>query len=269
MGLTSRLAPVCLGLYAVTLVYIVLAGVVRLPFFALIVPFSTIFFFAFSLFHAGASLGWRRALLFLAVTVVVTFGFEAVGVLTGRIYGPYSYTERLGPRLLGLVPVYIPMAWFMMGYVAYALVRQLAVRLRLPDGRRTNLWVTVTAAVAMTAWDLTMDPLMVAGGHWVWHVQGAYFGIPAQNYVGWLVTVMTVYLLYHALASRFPAAATPPTAPWWLALPWLAYTLAAAVNLITALERGLFGPAVAGFFGMAPFVLVGMWTFARPHASVA
>ena len=49
-----------------------------------------------------------------------------------------------------------------------------------------------------------VDPQMVRYGHWVWHVEGAYFGIPAQNFVGRLATTLTIYLAYRALESRWP-----------------------------------------------------------------
>ena len=48
----------------------------------------------------------------------------------------------------------------------------------------------------MTAWDVIMDPIMVAGGNWVWDVKGAYFGIPLQNYWGWWLTIFTTFALY-------------------------------------------------------------------------
>jgi uncharacterized membrane protein len=44
------------------------------------------------------------------------------------------------------------------------------------------LTVAAVGGLIMTAWDLIMDPIMVAGGNWVWDVKGAYFGIPLQNF---------------------------------------------------------------------------------------
>jgi len=40
------------------------------------------------------------------------------------------------------------------------------------------LAIATVGGLAMTAWDLIMDPIMVAGGNWVWHTKGAYFGMP-------------------------------------------------------------------------------------------
>ena len=56
----------------------------------------------------------------------------------------------------------------------------------------------------MTAWDLVMDPMMVAGGHWVWEVEGAYFGVPLQNFWGWWLTTFVTFILFLALARVSP-----------------------------------------------------------------
>ncbi len=257
-----RATIIALGVYLLTVGYILLWTFVPTPTvrqFVLLLPLSTLAFFTFAVLHAGLSWGWSRALLFLAITVGVSILFEGIGVTTGWIYGPYTYTDRLGPKLLGLVPIYIPLAWFMMGYCAYSIVARLAEHLRVPVTWSADAWTAFTAAVAMTAWDLTMDPLMVAGGHWQWLVEGAYFGIPVQNYIGWLITSFTFFFLYRRLALRIPQGNTRHLSARWHALPWVAYTIAATINLITTAARGMSGATVAGFFGTAPFVLVGLW----------
>jgi uncharacterized membrane protein len=54
--------------------------------------------------------------------------------------------------------------------------------------------------LAMTAWDVVMDPIIVTSDHWVWAAQGAYYGIPLQNFCGWRHLVFT-WSAYH-LARR-------------------------------------------------------------------
>jgi uncharacterized membrane protein len=39
------------------------------------------------------------------------------------------------------------------------------------------------AAMAMTAWDVVMDPGMAAAGNWIWENGGGYFGVPLHNYL--------------------------------------------------------------------------------------
>jgi uncharacterized membrane protein len=80
------------------------------PFFT---PLLSLLSFSFALLHGSVRLGWRKALLLLALTFSISLLFESVGVATGWVYGPYHYTDKLGPLFLGLVPYLIPVAWFM------------------------------------------------------------------------------------------------------------------------------------------------------------
>lgn len=137
----------------------------------LLTPLTTLTGFTFALLHAGQREGWGGALRLLALVFAVSLLFESVGVATGLIYGPYHYTDKLGAMFLGLVPYLIPAAWFMMSYPSFVITDRL-----IPAGwKRWQRILSVAAAggMAMTAWDLVMDPIMVAGGHWVWDVDGA------------------------------------------------------------------------------------------------
>ncbi len=160
----------------------------------------------FSLSHAIYMLGPRHALSFFALSAAISLVFEGVGVATGVIYGPYHYTDHLGPKLFG-VPLVVPMAWFMVIYPSYALANYLVdgrvVSKPLPDPVRL-IGLAALSAMLMTAWDLAVDPQMVMYGHWTWHVDGPFFGIPARNFVGWLATTLTVYLIYRVLEARWP-----------------------------------------------------------------
>jgi putative membrane protein len=131
--------------------------------------------------------------VFFAISAVVSWGMEEVGVRTGLIFGAYHYGSLLGPKL-GDVPALIPLAWFMMIYPSWMVARALL------DGMDTKRigGMTALAAVAalvMTAWDVVMDPGMAAAGNWVWEKGGAYFGVPRHNYLGWLATTFIVYWL--------------------------------------------------------------------------
>jgi len=244
-------------LYVLLVGYFVVQQPLGLPFLLLLLPPSTLAFFLFSFGHAVWSWGGRQALLLLALTLGITFAFEAVGVRTGWIYGPYHYTDRLGPRLLGLVPPLIPLAWFMMIYASHNLVEQVT-GVKGEPGFGRMVWLTMLSALAVTAWDLIMDPIMVAGGHWIWEVQGRYFGIPLRNYVGWLATTFTIFLLFRLLTLRHRPRPWGSSGRFFASLPVGAYVVTWLANVALALQLGLRGPAVAGFFGMGSFALLGL-----------
>ncbi|MBI3943619.1 MAG: carotenoid biosynthesis protein [Chloroflexi bacterium] len=255
----KTLTVALLALYALLMGYFIIGPLVSLPRMPLFLSLATLALFSFSLIHAILTLGGRRAWLFFLLAFAVSLLFESVGVLTGLIYGPYHYTDRLGVKIFGLVPLLIPIAWFMMIYPAHVLVEYLAGP---GPGRGWGwlIWLSAMSALAVTAWDLVMDPIMVGSGHWVWEVPGAYFGIPIQNYLGWFVTTFVIYLAYRALTrgQHLTSEGVQPADPAFALLPVVAYTITWLGNVAIAFQTGWAGAALAGFFAMGSFALLGL-----------
>lgn len=199
---------------------------------------------AFCLAHAGERLGLPRALLFLGLTLAVSLFFESLGVATGWIYGPYHYVgNRLGPLFLGLVPYIIPLTWFIMLYPSYLIAERCAPAFW--GGKRRGWVVAALGGLAMVAWDLALDPLMVASGHWMWEKPGAFFGVPLQNFWGWWLTAFAILALYLGLRGEQGQLQGTDKAGF--------DRLAVLIYLITGLGSageawldGLRGPALAG-----------------------
>jgi putative membrane protein len=63
---------------------------------------------------------------------------------------------------------------------------------------RTPAARVALAAGALTAWDVFLDPRMVHEGYWHWPQGGRYAGVPATNFLGWLVTGAGVFALWAA-----------------------------------------------------------------------
>jgi uncharacterized membrane protein len=253
-----RLTLALLILYALITIYSILGRPLGIAPSMLVTPLVTLAGFAFALVHAGQREGWVRALRLLALVFGVSLLFESVGVATGWIYGPYHYTDKLGPLFLGLVPYLIPVAWFMMSYPSFVIANWL-VPSNWSKWKRI-LSVAAVGGLVMTAWDLVMDPIMVAGGHWVWDVQGAYFGIPLQNFWGWWLTVFTTYLLYLWLSGK----GARPAEAGFDRMALLSYLVTALGIVIAALLSGAGALALIGFFAMLPWALTaGLKLFAQ------
>jgi len=166
----------------------------------------TVILLLFSIRHASSALGVRMTLAFFLISAVTSWVFEEVGVVTGLVYGPYHYTAALGPWL-GSVPVLIPLAWFMLIYPSYVLANLIADGWfgGAPRGRGHLLGLALLGALLMAAWDLVVDPILSgpALGAWVWESGGPYYGVPVQNYLGWIVTAFTIYVLYRSVERRW------------------------------------------------------------------
>lgn len=253
-----RLAIILLLIYAALSAYANLAHMLNLPPIGKpVMPLLTLLAFTFALVHARVRLGCPRTLLLLGLNFGVSLLYESVGVATGWVYGPYHYTDLLGPRFLGLVPYLIPVAWFMMIYPAQVIAEGLLGD-RFTVGWRKVLGLSSASAVVMTAWDVIMDPVMARMGFWVWEVEGVYFGIPIRNYVGWFVTTFTIYFLYRILEPRLGEMPTIIVNRRFIRLAAWSYMVTWASNTFVALQMDLGGPALAGTFSAGVFALLGV-----------
>jgi uncharacterized membrane protein len=147
--------------------------------------------------------GLRGAAVLVAVAGGGGLVAESVGVATGWPFGHYAYTGTLGVEVLG-VPLVVPMAWVMMAWPALVVGRTLA---------RRGPAVVAVGACALTAWDVFLDPQMVAAGHWSWF--DPRYGlplipeIPLTNYAGWLLVSTLVMIALHRALPRTDRPSVP------------------------------------------------------------
>lgn len=123
---------------------------------------------------------WQRLGQTCTVIILFTLLIEIVGSHTGYPFGQYAYTPLLQPQIGG-VPLLIPLAWLMMLPPSWAVALQVAKR---------PFSIALVSALALTAWDLLIDPQMVSWRLWVWEQPGGYFGIPWLNFFGWFMTAL-------------------------------------------------------------------------------
>jgi uncharacterized membrane protein len=172
-----RLPWALLGALVLTQIcYPLTAGALR----AALAVLTVLIGYLLSVSHALLSRGVRSAAALVATATLGGFAVEAVGVATGFPFGSYDYSGRLGPKLLG-VPLIIPLAWTWMAWPAWLAALRLA---------RTTVARVALAAVGLAAWDLFLDPQMVAERYWTWRSPTPALpgvpGIPIGDYLGWL-----------------------------------------------------------------------------------
>lgn len=184
-------------------------------------------------------LGWRRTLLFFICSMVISAAAELTGTKTGWPFGGYEYTSFLGPKLLGRVPVAIPLSWFYMGFASFVLADAIIAARNVAN---RTLWSIVLAAWLLTAWDLVLDPSMAAPNmqyihFWIWHETGPYFGMPLRNLVGWFITGIA-FIAAGRLAWR---EAVPPRVS--IAIPFAVYAINVVWSMIISTYAGMWPTA--------------------------
>ena len=166
------------------------------------------------------------------------FAAELAGVATGRPFGHYTYSGLLG-RKIGGVPLLAAAAWAMMArpswVVAGLLTRRRAARVAL-------------AAGALTAWDVFLDPRMAREGYWTWPDGGRYEGIPASNFLGWLVTGAGVFAVWSALDGADDPVYDGDGALALYGWTWIGEVVANAVLWRRPVVAAAGGTAMGAFF---------------------
>lgn len=194
---------------------------------------------------------WLPAFAALYVASLVS---ELLGTTTGLPFGAYGYTDGLGAKWFGHVPVLIPASWFTMAVTSFALTRAWL-------GVRGTAATIAIASVCLVAWDLVLDPAMSRlTPYWVWAHEGPYYGMPLLNLVGWYVTGVALMGLLAASRSERWIDALPPDTVRALAL---VYAANLALPMALTLAAGLVGPALAATGALAALAVVAPVTRAR------
>jgi uncharacterized membrane protein len=131
--------------------------------------------------------------------LVGSLAVETMGACTGFPFGSYYYTGNFGP-LLGVVPMTIPLAWYVVVTNSLFLVRAV-----IPHGSR---WIeaALTGLLCML-YDFVLEPFATGvKQYWIW-TNGT---IPPQNYAAWLILSGLLVRFFAPTAStRFPRDPRP------------------------------------------------------------
>ncbi|MCZ7382071.1 MAG: carotenoid biosynthesis protein [Candidatus Methanoperedens sp.] len=151
--------------------------------------------FIFVILHSLANIGIKSTTFFFALTVLLGFFSELLGVKYGWVFGSYYYISRPPWMIFGLVPIQTPLSWSVLIYIGYCTTNIIFKTLEKKISIFTNiikkrmifaiLLACVDALIVMNI-DMVMDP--VASGHsWIWLEEGSYYGIPLSNFIGWFL----------------------------------------------------------------------------------
>jgi uncharacterized membrane protein len=200
--------------------------------------------------YAYRTLGVWHWLSFMIPAIALSLGSELLGTSTGFPFGEYRYLSGLGYKIAGLVPFTIPLSWFYLGFSAYIIALAGLKRLEVSNWL-CELGAIVCGSLCLTSWDFVLDPAMSQAPvpFWVWDQPGAFFGMPYQNFVGWMGTG----IMFMTMASVLWRVKPLVIAGKDLKLPLVIYLANFVFAAVLSLAAGFYIPVLLGvILGILP-----------------
>jgi len=210
--------------------------------------------------YAYRTLGLWHWLTFMLPAVCLSLSSELLGTSTGFPFGHYAYLSGLGYKIAGLVPFTIPLSWFYLGLVCYLIARAGLETTQTPGWVR-HLGAIALGALLLTSWDFVLDPAMsqTAFPFWEWQQPGAFFGMPYQNFAGWMGTGAVFMSIAALLWQKAPINLERVH----LGLPLIVYLSNFAFAAIMSIAAGIWIPVFLGLLlGIVPVLI--LWWMAQP-----
>ncbi len=204
--------------------------------------------------YAYRTLGVWHWLSFMIPAIALSLASELLGTSTGFPFGEYRYLSGLGYKIAGLVPFTIPLSWFYLGFSAYIIALAGLSRLELKNWIR-QLGAIICGALCLTSWDFVLDPAMSQAPipFWVWDQPGAFFGMPYQNFAGWMGTGI-IFMTVATLLWKVKPFTLPNND---LKLPLAIYLANFTFATVLSLAAGFYVPVILGLvLGILPLMIL-------------
>lgn len=199
-------------------------------------------------------LGIAKAVWFILISVLISFVSEFLGVNGTSIFGgTYHYNTAMGLSVGG-VPLVVIAMWTAVVYICY----RIAVIISEKKEKFRNgyemfleyLIIALVAGLSAVSWDLVWDPLAVQINSWAWHITSPYFGIPLQNFTGWIIVVFLSCLIFESTTKNNKKESKD------IVIPFLGYLYLLTSTSILALRLSEPHFFLLAFILMAPYLLI-------------
>ena len=124
-------------------------------------------------------LGWKKGMVSIIILSVYAFSIETLAIISGFPYSPFHYTEMIGMKIFGYTPFTVPFA-----YVPLFLGCIYLCSLYWKD----RIKIIISCAFLVLMADMVLDPAAVSLNFWVYEYSSIFYGVPLQNFLGWILT---------------------------------------------------------------------------------
>ncbi len=173
--------------------------------------------------------GIYKTIIHIVVLSSISLFIEYRGLITGMPYGFFSYNTAIPNQIQHILPwtvglSYIPLLYGAVGSAYYFSKKPFQV-----------LLLSVTFLLII---DIVIDPAAVSIGMWTYATHGWYYGVPFQNFIGWIVSSTITSSILVLLMRSYPKDHT-------IALTSSMY-ISLALWVYIALIKNLWIPACIG-----------------------
>jgi putative membrane protein len=135
----------------------------------------------------------KRGLFAVLVLGLLALTIETIGIHTGFPYSSFEYMMEFGYRLFGTTPWTVYLAWSPL-VIGSFLLSQVWFKQK---------WSRLLAYLGiLVGTDVILDPGAVARGLWQYSDGGVWFGVPLQNFAGWIFSGFIAYLLLTLMLKK-------------------------------------------------------------------
>jgi len=193
-------------------------------------------------------LSWIKVLIGVIAIAIIGTAAHATGAATSMPFGPFTYTDEIGPRLWKVIAWPMTVLWLVAALNARGVARMILRPWR--KTKRYGFWVIGLATVLLMAFVLALDPYASkVRTFWVWQptrFNFTWFGMPWTNLWGWGLTALVAYafatpfLVNKEARRRKQPPDYQPLIIWDLALLLFAVSAGIAGQwLVVAVSAGL------------------------------
>lgn len=142
---------------------------------------------------------FKSTRLRIAVALFLIIGIygliiETVSIRTGFPYSKFNYSDMMGYKVADIVPYTVFLIWPTLVISAHSLSEFIS---------KKGISKIVITTLLLLLLDLVFDPVATKLGFWIWEEPGLYYGVPFQNFIGWVFSaVISASFVYFILAKK-------------------------------------------------------------------
>jgi len=143
---------------------------------------------------ATSQLPGQNVMLASVIMAFVGGAAHTVGALTGIPFGPYVFTNEIGPQLFSPLPWVIPILWVLIVFTSRGVGRLIMRPWR--KTRNYGFWLMGVTTALVVLFDFGLEPFATQIKHyWLWHPTRAFlywYSAPWVDFVGWAATTLVI-----------------------------------------------------------------------------